>query len=278
MITLNLFDENFRHCDYSVAHQESQHVRWVRDRKVWDGITLFTDAYVIDGTASEVQCPVKVGWLHEPQSLHPRNYRESVAVCDEFDFILTYWRPLLAMHGFEFCPYGGVWIPQAEWRMHEKRQLVSMLYGSKMSAPGHRMRHEIAAALGDYSPVDFYGFKGVPTNYGWETKLRVHAPYMFSIVCETAEEDNLFTEILLDCFAVGCVPLFWGAPNIGSFFDGRGIIQFNTAEEAEYLVRCLTPALYREMEPYVRNNLREVAKYRVTEDWMVESGVFEGVM
>jgi len=275
MLTINLFDENYRQSSCSVAHQQSREVRYVRDRREWDGITMFTDGYVIDGTVTEVQSKYKVGWLHEPYCLWSKHYQQAPAYADDFDVVLTYYMPLLRMRGFAFVPYGGVWISEDEWGLREKSQLVSMLYGSKMSAPGHRMRHVIADTLGDHGPTDFFGFKGTPTNYGAETKLLVHRDYMFSIVCETAEEDNLFTEILLDCFAVGTIPVFWGAPNIGAFFDDRGILQFSGAEEAAYIVDALTPALYRELLPYVKTNLWNARDYRVTEDWMVENGLFK---
>jgi hypothetical protein len=89
MITLNLFDSNFPHQSCSVAQQDSQHVRYVRNRVTWDGITVFTDGQMFTMAVDVVQSPVKIGWLQEPKALHPENYERSWDVRHKFDAILT---------------------------------------------------------------------------------------------------------------------------------------------------------------------------------------------
>jgi len=274
MITLNLFDYNFRQCECGTAHQTPTHTRYIRHQQAWGGYTLFTDGYVIDGTARRVESAVKYGWLHEPPTIIPGVYEKAPTVVGDFDAILTYYAPLLALDGFRFAPYGGVWIPRDKWGLRPKHRLVSMLIGEKMTAPGHRMRHDISRIIPDGAGVDFYGVRGEPVGYGSDTKLRVLADHMFSIICETSRDDNLFTEILLDCFAVGTIPIFWGADNIGDYFDDSGILVIRNAEDALYYLSCLSESLYKAMLPAAENNLGAIRQYRTTEDWMYNHGYF----
>lgn len=280
-LTINLFDSNFRHERFSTAFQSTDAIEWTRDNLQWDGITVFTDSYILDPIVSEVKSPIKVGWLHEPGCLWPRLYQEVTKpeTYNQFDFILTYSEPLLnhSSKKFKKVLYSGVWIPQAEWGLRQKTRNISMLYGAKRTTRGHQIRHEIAEALGDKYGIDYYGAWGTPTTYGWETKLQVLRDYKYSIVVETCREDNLFTEILLDCFALGTIPLFWGCPNIGEYFEGLGVLSFRTIQELESLIRELDEHVYDYLLTFARENLRRVGKYRITEEWLCEH-VFSEVM
>jgi hypothetical protein len=76
---------------------------------------------------------------------------------------------------------------------------------------------------------------------------------------------------------VGTVPIFWGAPNIGEFFDTDGILLFETTEELVGILENITPELYLSMLPAIKNNLSIVSNYRVAEDWMYRHGVFNNL-
>lgn len=273
-LTINLFSPSFGHSEFSTAHQTTDAVRYVREQMEFDGITIFTDGLISSPLVDEVQSPVKVGWLRETYCLQPHVYHAASfpAVYEKFDYILTYYKPLLdhPSDKFRSVIYGGVWVPQAEWGLRPKTRNISMLYGEKRTTRGHQIRHEIAEVLGDKYGIDYYGARGVPTTYGWQTKLQVLRDYKYSIVCETCREDNLFTEILLDCFAVGTIPLFWGCPNIGEYFEGLGILSFRTVQELESLIRELDEHVYDYLLTFARENLRRVGKYRITEEWLCE--------
>jgi len=264
---VNLFDDTFRHDICSTAWKMPRHVLYTRDRMEFDGVTLFTDGYVNKSElVDSVRSPIKIGWLHEPECLHPDTYADSLKHRDHFDSILTYYAPFLEMPGYRFAPYAGTWIREEQWGIHPKTKLCSMLYGSKMSTLGHRIRPEIADRVN--GAVDFYGMRGMPTNYSPDTKYRVLADYAFSIVVETCRQDNLFTEILLDCFTVGTIPIFWGAPNIERFFNPDGILSFETVEECRTIVSNLSWELYHSRSKAIADNLRRVSEYAITEDWI----------
>lgn len=275
MITINLFDDTFRQSECSVAWGKSKNIKYVRDKVDWGGISLFTDGYISSGIAEMVDSRLKIGWLHEPKCLHPHVYKDASPPPKELDYILTYDKEYLEKYSDKarFMPYGGVWIPEHLRGIKKKTKLVSMLYGAKMSTDGHRIRHDIAAALDAAGlKVDYYGFRGTPTDYSPETKYKVLADYMFSIVVETCREDYLFTEILLDCFAVGTIPIFWGCPTIGGLFSEKGIWPFSTVDECVDYVRLINEPrhwldgeLLKEAREY---NFVQAMQYAIPEDWM----------
>lgn len=295
MLTINLFDDTFRHATCSTGWKTPKHIQYVRDQMEWDGITLFVDGYVNSPIVDQVRSKYKIGWLHEPQCLHPENYANSLLFAHKFDFILTYYKPYLSKYllevekqaygsvlpsldylasKYKFTPYAGTWIPREHWGLRPKTKLVSMLYGDKRATEGHRIRHEIANAVRPLGIVDFYGLEGEAVDYSPETKLKVLGDYAFSIVTETCWQENLFTEILLDCFTVGTVPIFWGCPNVGEFFNPYGIMSFENAVQAEAIVRMIDTVgdqLCRRMLEPIYDNLNRVTAYEITEDWLYEN-------
>lgn len=275
---VNLFDALWPQSSCSTAYQESQYIEYVRGLMEFDGVTIFTDSHINEPIVDEVKSRYKVGWLREPYCLHPETYDRAIQNAYKFSFILTYFEPLLSgspythPNGaglFRFAPYAGTWIDQRDWGIRPKSKLCSMLIGSKMSTEGHRIRHEIADMVErEGYPVDFYGVRGEPVNYGQETKYKVLADYHFSIVTETCREDNLFTEWLIDCLALGTIPIFWGAPNIHQFFDPKGILQFDTVDRLEKILTGLSVEQWVSRLSHVYLNLLRVGEYAVTEDWL----------
>lgn len=51
-----------------------------------------------------------------------------------------------------------------------------------------------------------------------ESKKRIYEKYKFAICYENARDiPGYITEKIFDCFFAGCVPVYWGAPNIADF-------------------------------------------------------------
>lgn len=280
----NLFDSNFEHQSCSVNFQQSTYIEYVKRQMDFDGVTLFTDEWINNPVVDEVKSKCKIGWLHEPQCLHPETYENALNNAHKFNLILTYYQPYLDpdvfdpgrlgvwkkyINKFRFAPYAGTWLDPLDWGIKPKTKLCSMLIGSKMSTEGHRIRHDIADMVQKQGyQVDFYGSRGTPVNYSQETKLQVLEDYCYSIVTETCREDNLFTEWLLDCFAVGTIPIYWGCPNVHQFFDAKGVLQFDTLDRLQKILSGLSFEKWVEKLSSVYVNLLKMREYAVTEDWL----------
>lgn len=269
---VNLFDSNFSETQScSVLGQTSTYINYIQRQMAFDGVTLFTDEWINNPVVDEVKSKYKVGWLHEPYCLHPDTYERTLSNLHKFDFIFTYFQPFLDEYPdkFKLCSYMGTWIDSLDWGIKPKSKLCSMLIGSKMSTEGHRIRHEIAEMIEDTGlEVDFYGTKGTPVGYGQETKLTILEDYYFSLAIETCREENLFSEWLTDCMALGTIPIFWGAPNIQRFFKGGIILPFDTVDRVEKILRQISFEMWIKNLPKIYENLLNMQEYAVTEDWL----------
>lgn len=271
---VNLHDSNFAHDNFSTAYQTSQHIQWVRGLTSFDGVTIFTDEWINNPIVDSVQSRVKIAWLHEPYCLHISTYERAETNFHKFDSVLTYHRDFLERYPDKcrLAIYGGTWIDKSDWSIKPKSKLCSMLVGSKMSTEGHIIRHDIAQMIKEQGyNVDVYGVGGHPVGYGQEVKKMLLNDYCFSIAVETCREDNLFTEWLLDCFALGTIPIFWGAPNIYEYFEPSGILQFDTVDRLQKILAGLTTGQWVKQLPAIYLNLLEMQGYSITEDWLYQN-------
>lgn len=263
---LNLFDSNFPAQHSSVYGKTPRTVEWVRNQMTWDGVTVFTDAQMYNPVVDEVQSPVKIGWLHEGRELHPSLYDLTEMIEHKFDFILTHDASLIAKNPrkYRFTIRGGVWTPQEKWHVYPKSRDISMIISEKCQTSGHQLRH-IVAGMG--LPIDCYGALGVPIG---ADKSIAYRDYRYALVIEASRTANFFTEHLLDAIAFGCVPIYWGCPNIGIWLHRRSFIDFETPSELATLLPTCTAAHYNQVVDTCHDNLTLLYDYEVTEDWFAQ--------
>lgn len=271
---VNLFDNAFAHLEhksgmYSHVHGRiSKHVKYTKGQLNYDGITLFTDEYVLTDAPEHVKSKHKIAWLIEPREYAPQNYDHFDLYEKNYDAVLTYDKKLLEDRPNKAKLYviGGCWIRPGNYGIHYKSKNLSMIYSNKRQIEGHRLRHDVADLV--KNQADLFG-RGTPNEIKYKEDALVD--YRFSIVIENSNTHNFFTEKLLDCLAVGTIPVYWGCPNLSEFFDLNGIITFKSLEDLKNILPTLTPELYQEKIIAVKNNLELCKKYSVTEDYFYEN-------
>ncbi len=240
----------------------------------WEGITLFVDLcfdpehiHIID----KVNSKYKVAWFHEPRGLNnlqPKRLNTLETIIDKFDFIMTYDEYLLDKYPdkCKFCIDNGIWVSDHMIKLHEKTKLASMIYSWKNWSPGHKIRHQVANLV---QGLDLYGSgPNNPINFK-EEGLK---DYYFSITIENSKSKNYFTEKILDCFACGTIPIYWGCPNIGDYFDARGIIMFDSIKDLENIFKKMGDINYiNSFKPYIKTNFEKVKEYSRYEDWIYKN-------
>jgi len=258
MLKVGLYDTNFGHSSSSSGRNIPRYFRWCR--KPHEGTCFFTDCYL--NVASTIHASKKIAWLLEPPAICQDIYRYIQENSDQFDYVLTYNRELVDYKKILFYPFGGCWVANTGIRL--KRQLVSIIASNKTRTQGHQLRHEV---IRRYHPhISSFGQQYRPIG----RKEDALADFMFSIVIENSKLDDYFTEKLIDCFAVGTVPIYWGTNNICQYFDMRGILAFNSLDELDLIMTKLSPRLYNSLMHHIRNNFRRHFRYRVAEDWIFE--------
>ena len=203
----------------------------------------------------------RYAWVFESEEIFDINWilKNVDKVCDSYEYIFTHNKKLLEMgRNFVFVPANSFWIKDPQ--ITKKEKLLSMIYSNKNQTQGHRRRLEIANKYKNY--LDSYGSGIHPIKFKEDGLDK----YMFSMVVENSKYDDYFTEKILDCFATGVIPIYWGCENIGNYFDSNGIIELTD----DFDITILTQDLYESKKEAIKNNFDEVLKYEVVEDWIIK--------
>jgi thermostable 8-oxoguanine DNA glycosylase len=93
---------------------------------------------------------------------------------------------------------------------------------------------------------------------------------MFSITIENCKKDFYFSEKLIDCFITGTIPIYWGCPSIGNFFNEKGIIVFNNIDDLKDILKDIDKKYYDERKKYILENYEISKNYLVADDIIFE--------
>lgn len=248
---------------------EPQFVKYVRNESIWDGITYFTDKQL--HLAPSIQSTHKVAILLEPKILMPHIYK-NIKIYEQFyDLILTHDDELLKRDPKKYV-FSCADMPSIELKsckLHKKNKLISMIYSDKKYLPGHKLRYIVADKL-----IPKINFSNKIDMFGTATKTPLHNKadgcndYMFQIAIENSKSKNYWADKILDCFITGCVPIYWGAPNIGDWFDTRGILSFDNPNELVKVLNSISVKKYNSMLEYVKINYEIAKKYQTPDDNM----------
>lgn len=231
-LKVNLLDRTFSMCGPSAGTGSTgmapKHMEWVSSGGC--DITVFTDAYLQSDVST---CPTKykIGWIIESRSISPHLYTD-LSMYNKFDYVLTHDRHLLETNDkFVFTPLCGHWIYDEDCKIHPKTQNCSIIASNKRMAPGHLLRHEVIAKHSDKIQGVFgNGYQPI------ENKIIGLKDYRYHIVIENIRSDYWFTEKLIDAFVTGCIPIYYGTPNIGRYFNTNGILTFETMDHLDYIL------------------------------------------
>ncbi len=125
------------------------------------------------------------------------------------------------------------------------------------------LRHAAVEQLGERLDV-----LGLPYKHYLKTKAAALRDYRYSVIIESERRDWYFTEKLIDCLSQGTVPIYWGCPDIGKFFDTEGFMFFEDLDGLDQALSEATRERYKKMLPSVAWNLEAARDYRVSEDWI----------
>lgn len=110
-----------------------------------------------------------------------------------------------------------------------------------VSNPKNTIRNEAFHELTKYKPVDSAGklynnigdtiFAGLGGGGGELKKHEFLKDYKFCLCYENESSDGYVTEKLLHAKAAGCIPIYWGAPDVSNDFDQRGFINLTGCPE-----------------------------------------------
>ena len=269
MKKIKIIDVNFSHAKTTCDIQKSKEIVWDRDVTQNDEMIIFTDDSMLSYNSFNGK---KIGILMEPKSIKSNIYDWVSNNYDKFDKILTYDKNLLSISDkFVFYPHCGSWIYEEDQKIYNKTKLLSIISSEKRQTFGHNLRHKIIDLCEKNNiPIDVFG-----RGYNFiENKKIGLSDFSFSVVIENSKSDYYFTEKLIDSFITGTVPIYWGCPSIGDFFNINGMIIFNDEEDFIEKTKNINFTNYEKMLPYIKENFELSKKYLLMENWLSDNNIF----
>ena len=154
-----------------------------------------------------------------------------------------------------------------------------------VSNPSNPLRNNAFEWLSEYKPVDSAGNlfntlgpilqAGQGGGGGEREKVAFLRNYKYCITYENSSSKGYTTEKYLHAKAAGCVPIYWGDPDVSSEFDISGCInaqnitskgdliravEENDMNDVEYMKKALVPALTEKKVKEVRQRMAEAAR------------------
>ena len=202
---------------------------------------------------------LKVYWQIESKGVIQRNENNisfPITHKDQFNLILASDAEILNnCDNAILFPFGDCWVPTEEQKIHNKTKLLSIIVSDKKYLHGHQLRHEVMNSIGE--KMDIFGRC---CNY-IENKGDALRDYKFNVCIENLQNTNWFTEKLIDCLRTGTVPIYWGCPNIGDYFNTKGFFIVNSFEEIVNVVNNLNDEDYISRLVYIKENFDLSVKY-----------------
>lgn len=223
--------------------------------------------FVTDEYITQARGKGQVALLLEPFSLHPENYLNAQRM--GFDYILTHDDNFVQNNEhWLWYPAGGSWVGFVDWKVYPKTKNISMLLSHKQMTYGHRLRHEIMQRYG--SQIDV-AMRSAPD---YVKPITCLADYRYSIIVENEKSRYWFTEKLIDCLAAGTIPIYWGCPDVGRFFNQTGFFTFENVAELDYILNTVLAGkernIYLSKLEAIRCNWETARRYCVCEDWIYQ--------
>jgi hypothetical protein len=254
----NIIGDTFAGDPCATHGKDSYHIEWLRDGTA--PTSFHVDEGLFQPGPDYVQKENRYGWLLESEAIIPQVYAHAPSVLDKYDCIFTHSEALLKLDPrFKLAPVGTHWIEEPQ--MFEKTKNVSMVSSNKAMVLGHLYR--LAWVEKFKNKLDFFGRGFNPI----EKKEEALRDYRFSVAIENCAMPNYFTEKIGDCFATGTIPVYYGCPNIGDYFNTDGIIMLDHNLD----LSSLTEELYESKLDAVKENMELIQKYEIPEDYIYET-------
>jgi hypothetical protein len=257
-------DSMFSHAFSTSNWFKPTHFEW-DFQNIRNDFVFFTDRNLHE--ARGISGIKKYIWLIESPFVTPDSYNFLNSNPNLFDKIFTHSKTLLQHKNAHLVPIGGCHLDDNEITLNSsKTKLVSMMYSGKKFAPGHYLRHEIVQS----DCVQFIDIMGSGKTGQHVKKIESCRDYKFSVVVENCKEDFYFTEKIIDCFLTGVIPIYWGCPSIGQFFNTRGFYQIDNVKELYNIVsnQAELNRFYENNREYIEENYNTALTYKIGEDYL----------
>jgi len=234
--------------------------------------TITMDNFSIDANSRTIFIQV------EPEAIFG-NEKQLIENASQYYAILTYNANVLkaCKNAYKYV-YGTTWITPDQYNnidISKKVFRITSITGSKSGLAGYKLRRNSYNQQNLITSVPTRFFisghsHNIPARKNKNTpklnvknKISVFTDSQFSLVIENSRQENYFTEKLCDCVITKTIPVYWGCPNIGEYFDTTGwiILEDESVEHLAKKINALTPEYYINHIKTVEKNFKRVKEY-----------------
>ena len=224
-------------------------------------IPFYNDRYTYTQTLEKNAVALAI----EPRTILPDVYDFLEKNYNKFDTVFTHDSILLScLPNAKLILWGGVY----SWSDREKTKGISFCSSEKEFCVQHVKRLQLCREL--ENKIDCMG-----TYNGGERVFtdKIYADYKFSVCIENYRDDWWFTEKICNAFSNKCVPIYYGARNIGQLFDESGIIIVENLNDLPKVVDEILKDVdgeYERRRNAIETNYLRVKMFERFEDWFFE--------
>lgn len=157
-----------------------------------------------------------------------------------------------------FFIYGASQIQNVESLKISKTENCSLIASARNKLQGHQLRHEIVEEIRKRGLCVSILGRGYQPFGPKEDGL---ASFMYSVVIENSREAGYFTEKIVDACLCRTVPIYWGAPDIGDYFDLEGVIVCQSAQDILAAIKSISANDYEARHDAIKRNVIFAKKY-----------------
>lgn len=266
---INLFDTNKGPAPFFNNHWPIEGIEYVGPYMKWDGITVFTDEMCLSSLVDQVESKYKIAWSVESPVIKPELFNKIKEIENKFNYIYTY-NPEKNNPKHKQSYFGSCWIPKSFCKIYDKSKLLSIVASNKNYAIGHQLRHKIIS-LNLHKDLELWG-----SGYRWfsdepEDRTKPFKDYKYTIVIENCKYPNYFTDKIIDCFASGTIPIYWGDPNISQHFNDKGFYIWSNIEELKNILEKINSEDYDSKSVYIKENHERYKQFASPDKWMLDN-------
>lgn len=212
--------------------------------------------------------------LQEPDIICPYHTDEAIRVMNKYEHVYTFNSKILLLFPEKSTRYLGNYATVEPFE-DQKKFSISGWASTKIynNAPGHLLRLDIYMKQLQVPHCIFFRSSsrnadgGPPLeeivqgqnpllgpNFLGGGKSCLFEDFQFSIVIENSQQENYFTEKIIDCLITKTIPIYWGCPNISEFFDTTGWLFFETFENLLQELQKLDETYYEKYQDVINKN------------------------
>jgi len=175
-------------------------------------------------------------------------------VSNNFDLVLTFKNRLLKKIPNSLrLMTTGTFLDLETLNLNKKENSISFFMSNKSFTSGHQLRHRVFNHMQGKNMINEFSYQQLMTPPAVSKNI-MYDKYKYSIIIENEKSDFYLTEKIIDCFLAKTIPIYWGCPSVGDFFNIDGVIEFNSIEELDEIINNLEISHYGSIRYAIEEN------------------------